>query len=132
MVKLVGHLPIVLRQLLNSIKAQISILKPIDKSSYMKALFDKCRINELNLESLKSNTSFPMTYHRAMAEIQTIMPKDAVLVSEGANTMDIARIIFSMNEPRCRLDAGTFGTMGVGMGFSLAGLPIETVQMLTI
>lgn len=34
--------------------------------------------------------------------------------------MDIARSMFDVHEPRCRLDAATFATMGVGMGFAIA------------
>lgn len=33
---------------------------------------------------------------------------------KGANTMDISRSIFEHDVPRSRLDAGSFGTMGVG------------------
>ncbi|RKP40455.1 thiamine pyrophosphate enzyme, N-terminal TPP binding domain-containing protein [Dimargaris cristalligena] len=66
----------------------------------------------------------PMTYHRAFAEIkralEPVYRDQVVLVSEGANTMDIARTVFDLYQPRRRLDAGTFATMGVGMGFSIA------------
>ncbi|KAK4759672.1 hypothetical protein SAY87_022803 [Trapa incisa] len=43
-----------------------------------------------------------------------------ILVSEGANTMDIGRAVLVQNEPRTRLDAGTWGTMGVGLGYCIA------------
>ncbi|XP_024541758.1 2-hydroxyacyl-CoA lyase isoform X1 [Selaginella moellendorffii] len=43
-----------------------------------------------------------------------------ILVSEGANTMDIGRTVFQQLEPRTRLDAGTWGTMGIGMGYAIA------------
>ena len=42
------------------------------------------------------------------------------LVSEGANTMDVGRAVLVQNEPRTRLDAGTWGTMGVGLGYCIA------------
>lgn len=45
---------------------------------------------------------------------------DSIIVSEGANTMDIGRGLLLNNLPRHRLDAGTFGTMGVGPGFAIA------------
>ena len=41
-------------------------------------------------------------------------------VSEGANTMDISRSAFPLSKPRQRLDAGTYATMGVGMGYCVA------------
>lgn len=34
--------------------------------------------------------------------------------------MDIGRSLLLNNLPRHRLDAGTFGTMGVGLGFAIA------------
>ncbi|GAU43883.1 hypothetical protein TSUD_399310 [Trifolium subterraneum] len=43
-----------------------------------------------------------------------------VVVSEGANTMDVGRAVLVQKEPRTRLDAGTWGTMGVGLGYCIA------------
>ncbi len=62
----------------------------------------------------------PMNYYRPLKEIQDRMPRDAVFVTEGENTMAIARQVIQSYEPRKRLDAGTWGTMGVGPGFALA------------
>jgi 2-hydroxyacyl-CoA lyase 1 len=45
---------------------------------------------------------------------------DIVYVSEGANTMDISRSIIELQHPRQRLDAGTYATMGVGLGYMIA------------
>lgn len=42
-----------------------------------------------------------------------------ILVSEGANTMDVGRAVLEQTEPRTRLDAGTWGTMGVGLGYAI-------------
>ena len=50
---------------------------------------------------------------------------DAILVNEGANTLDFARSIIDMYEPRKRLDVGTWGVMGIGMGFAV-GAAVET------
>jgi 2-hydroxyacyl-CoA lyase 1 len=69
----------------------------------------------------------PLTYQRAFHIIKETLhrlsPPDEgniVYVSEGANTMDISRSIFPLHHPRQRLDAGTYATMGVGMGYSIA------------
>jgi 2-hydroxyacyl-CoA lyase 1 len=43
-----------------------------------------------------------------------------VVVSEGANTMDVGRAVLVQKDPRTRLDAGTWGTMGVGLGYCIA------------
>ena len=49
-----------------------------------------------------------------------MLPRDAIIASEGANTMDIGRTVLPNFLPRHRLDAGSFGTMGVGLSFAIA------------
>src|ERR1700722_9261830 len=62
--------------------------------------------------------SAPMDYHGALGALRTIVKErpDAILVNEGANTLDLARGIIDMYQPRKRLDVGTWGVMGIGMG----------------
>ena len=55
-----------------------------------------------------------------LLQIESQIPRDTLLVAEGSNTMDISRTVFLNSLPRHRLDAGTYGTMGVGVGFALA------------
>ena len=50
---------------------------------------------------------------------------DAILVNEGANTLDLARGIIDVYQPRKRIDVGTWGVMGIGMGYAI-GAAIET------
>jgi oxalyl-CoA decarboxylase len=71
--------------------------------------------------------SVPMDFHSALGVLRTIIKErpDAILVNEGANTLDLARGIINMYQPRKRLDVGTWGIMGIGMGFSVAAA-IET------
>lgn len=87
--------------------------------------------NEATAASKASNQKSPMTYAHAHAHAFTITertlhslspPDDAgiVYISEGANTMDISRSIFPVSHPRLRLDAGTYATMGVGLGYAIA------------
>jgi oxalyl-CoA decarboxylase len=68
-----------------------------------------------------------MDFHSALGALRTIVKErpDAILVNEGANTLDLARGIIDMYQPRKRLDVGTWGIMGIGMGFSVAAA-IET------
>jgi hypothetical protein len=46
-------------------------------------------------------------------------------MSEGANTMDIGRTLILNREARTRLDAGSFGAMGVGFGQILAACAVH-------
>jgi len=67
------------------------------------------------------NRSSPLNYYCALGIIDKHTPKDAVIMNEGSDTMDIGRTVLNNYLPRKRLDAGTWGTMGVGMGQAIAG-----------
>ena len=75
------------------------------------------------------NNSVPMNYHSALGVLRKVIDErpDTILVNEGANTLDFARSIINMHKPRKRLDVGTWGVMGVGMGTAIAA-SIETGQ----
>ena len=77
-------------------------------------------------ETLAKDPS-PMNFHSALNAIKNIVKAnpDAMFVNEGANTLDFARSIVDMYEPRKRLDVGTWGVMGIGMGFAVAAA-VET------
>eukprot|EP00057_Strongylocentrotus_purpuratus_P033402 XP_791292.4 PREDICTED: 2-hydroxyacyl-CoA lyase 1 [Strongylocentrotus purpuratus] len=87
---------------------------------WWQSLRSKVKDNEEKSKILASDMSVPMNYYAAISKVQAMIPKDSLIVSEGANTMDIGRTILLNHSPRHRLDAGTFGTMGVGMGFNIA------------
>jgi oxalyl-CoA decarboxylase len=83
---------------------------------------------------LMSNAS-PMDYHGALGVLRTIIKErpDAILVNEGANTLDLARGVIDMYKPRKRIDVGTWGVMGIGMGYSIAaavetGKPVLAIE----
>lgn len=117
-VSLTGHLPAVVSQLLSH--PSLPSLPPT--APFLTALRQKVDENVRKTEQLGSRATVPMTYHTAFWEIKRNLPsKGIVFVSEGANTLDIARTVFDVNEPRCRVDSGTFATMGVGMGYAIAG-----------
>jgi oxalyl-CoA decarboxylase len=79
--------------------------------------------------------SAPMDFHSALGALRSVIKErpDAILVNEGANTLDLARGIIDMYQPRKRLDVGTWGVMGIGMGFAVAaavetGKPVLAVE----
>ena len=76
-----------------------------------------------------------MDYHGALGVLRTVIKErpDAILVNEGANTLDFARGIIDMYQPRKRIDVGTWGVMGIGMGYAIAaaietGKPVLAVE----
>ena len=74
---------------------------------------------------MAADDTVPMNYYRAFRDIKEAIPRDAIIVSEGANTMDIGRTQLNNYEPRTRLDAGSYGTMGVGFGFAVAAAVVQ-------
>ncbi len=81
------------------------------------------------------NNNVPMDFHGALGALRDIIAErpDTVLVNEGANTLDFARSIIDMYKPRKRLDVGTWGVMGIGMGQAVAaavetGCPVLAVE----
>ena len=75
------------------------------------------------------NNNVPMDFHGALGRLKRIFADhpDAILVNEGANTLDFARSVIDMSKPRKRLDVGTWGVMGIGMGTAVAAA-VETGQ----
>jgi oxalyl-CoA decarboxylase len=76
-----------------------------------------------------------MNFSTALRAIRDVLDghRDAYVVNEGANTLDFARDILPMYQPRHRLDSGTWGVMGVGMGYAIAaavesGRPVVAVE----
>lgn len=85
-----------------------------DKSrSWWTDLNKKCEDNRKSVQATVGDTSPPLNYYTVFYHLQELLPENCLIVSEGANTMDIGRTMLPNNLPRHRLDAGTFGTMGV-------------------
>jgi len=84
-------------------------------------------------ESLAKNPS-PMNFHSALNVVRDIVKAnpDAILVNEGANALDFTRSIVDMYKPRKRLDVGTWGVMGIGMGFSVAAAVVSGEQVIAV
>lgn len=123
----------------NSIKSQIAVQSDIvpftdalidefskrkyrfnENTEWWKELNEKCEKNQKTVKAMSSDEQVPLNYYAVFHNIREIIPSDCIIVSEGANTMDIGRSMLLNNLPRHRLDAGTFGTMGVGLGFAIA------------
>jgi oxalyl-CoA decarboxylase len=75
-----------------------------------------------------------MNFHSALNVIRNVVKAnpEAIVVNEGANTLDFARSIVDMYLPRKRLDVGTWGIMGIGMGFSIAAAVVTGKPVIAI
>ncbi|MFD9327010.1 oxalyl-CoA decarboxylase [Streptomyces sp. NPDC060065] len=85
-------------------------------------------------ERLKADPS-PMQFMGALKAVRDVVVErpETYIVNEGANALDIARNVIDMHVPRHRLDSGTWGVMGIGMGYAIAaavesGDPVVAVE----
>jgi len=118
-IPLVGDAKTILNQLADATSSPLIS----NDSAWWKALNEQTHKNKLVAEQMMADRAIPMNYYSVLKVVEDAIhknSKDFILVSEGSNTMDIGRTILSNTEARQRLDAGTFGTMGVGFGFAIA------------
>ncbi|MEM1275859.1 MAG: oxalyl-CoA decarboxylase [Pseudomonadota bacterium] len=87
----------------------------------------KAEANMAKMANRLKNNSNPMDYHAALGVLKDVVTDnpDTIVVNEGANTLDLARSIVNIHKPRHRIDVGTWGVMGIGMGAAIAAT-IET------
>ncbi|KAM4600310.1 2-hydroxyacyl-CoA lyase 1 [Polymixia lowei] len=97
-------------------------------TEWWSTLKEKMAANAKISKALALQSTVPMNYYNVFHHISQLLPRDCIIVSEGANTMDIGRTMLHNYLPRHRLDAGTFGTMGVGLGFAIAAAALERGQ----
>jgi 2-hydroxyacyl-CoA lyase 1 len=85
----------------------------------------KIEENAATVAGMYADDSVPMGYYRVLREVRDLIPRDAIIQNEGASTMDIGRTVLPNYLPRHRLDAGSFGTMGVGLGQAIAAAAVH-------
>ncbi|WP_407530943.1 oxalyl-CoA decarboxylase [Methylobacterium oryzisoli] len=108
---------------------------PAPPAEWTGAITKKKEENLSKMASKLGKNAAPMDFHGALGALRTVIKErpDAILVNEGANTLDLARSVIDMYQPRKRLDVGTWGVMGIGMGFAVAaavetGKPVLAVE----
>jgi len=108
---------------------------PAAPAEWINAVRTKREENVAKMAPRLMNNKSPMDFHGALGALRTVVKErpDAILVNEGANTLDLARGVIDMYQPRKRLDVGTWGVMGIGMGFAIAaaietGKPVLAVE----
>ncbi len=98
-------------------------------AAWLNAITERKNKNLAKMAEMLAKDPSPMNFHSALNVVRDIIKAnpDAMLVNEGANTLDFTRSIVDMYKPRKRLDVGTWGIMGIGMGFAVAAA-VETEQ----
>lgn len=108
---------------------------PAPPAAWTDAVRDKKDTNIARMAPRLQNNNVPMDFHGALGVLKDAIAErpDAILVNEGANTLDFTRSIIDMYKPRKRLDVGTWGVMGIGMGQAIAaavetGCPVLAIE----
>lgn len=95
------------------------------ETTWRTGLQSKASENLQSVEAMMEDDGVPMGYYRVLKEIRDVIPRDAIISNEGASTMDIGRTVFPNYDARQRLDAATFGTMGVGLAQAIAAAAVH-------
>jgi oxalyl-CoA decarboxylase len=121
----------------SSVAALLAMIKPGQiepRSAWLDQLAKVRQQNQVKMAGRLTANPDPMEFYSALAAIKGVLAdKDVYLVNEGANTLDITRNVIDMRLPRRRLDTGTWGVMGIGMGYAIAaavvsGKPVVAIE----
>jgi oxalyl-CoA decarboxylase len=120
----------VLGDIANSMSQLLAGLSPgriKAKRAWLDEIEAKTMQNVARLKARLAENAKPMNFYGALGAIRDVLAnhEGAFVVNEGANTLDFGRNILPMREPRKRLDCGTWGVMGVGLGYAIAAA-VET------
>jgi oxalyl-CoA decarboxylase len=123
----VGDIGSVVSALLGAMGGNMGGNWPAPPADWIKTVTSKREENIAKMAPRLMNNNSPMDYHGALGVLRTIVRErpDAILVNEGANALDLTRGIIDIYQPRKRIDVGTWGVMGIGMGYAI-GAAIET------
>ncbi len=108
---------------------------PKPPADWLAAIAERKNKNVAKMAETLAKNPTPMNFHSALSAVRDVIKAnpDAIMVNEGANALDFTRSIVDMYQPRKRLDVGTWGIMGIGMGFSVAaavttGKPVIAIE----
>jgi len=115
-----------------------ALLKP-GQIERQRAWFDEIgKRKRQNIERMAARLNAdpsPMNFSSALRAVRNALATqpDVYVVNEGANTLDFGRNIIDMDKPRHRLDSGTWGVMGIGMGYAIGaaavtGKPVVAIE----
>ena len=90
------------------------------ESPWRQMINKKASENAAQIKPQIDDDSAPATYYRAFKDIAAWMPRNSILSAEGAGTMDIGLTMLPVFSAKACLNAGTYGTMGLGLGQAIA------------
>jgi oxalyl-CoA decarboxylase len=128
----------VVGDLRSSVDALRDRLRPgrlVERTAWTAALDERKATNQARMAERTSRAATPMDFFVSLGAVQEVLAEhdEVIVVNEGANTLDTGRDLLARQEPRTRLDSGTWGVMGVGLGYAIAaavetGRPVLAVE----
>lgn len=122
----------------SSVSALLAEIKPNQiqpSAEWISGIAERKQKNVQRMAERLNADPTPMNFSSALRAVRDVLADrpDIYVVNEGANTLDFARNIIDMSEPRKRLDSGTWGIMGIGMGYAIAaavesGKPVVAIE----
>jgi oxalyl-CoA decarboxylase len=115
----IGDISSAMTQLLSSIRSRL--ITP--RRAWRASIDARTAHNVERMRARLAKSAMPMNFDGALRSIRDVLAEqdgETFIVSEGANTLDFGREILPMRKPRKRLDCGTWGVMGVGLGYAIA------------
>ncbi|NLP63989.1 oxalyl-CoA decarboxylase [Paraburkholderia sacchari] len=107
---------------------------PQPSAEWLGAVAERKNKNLAKMAATLEKNPTPMNFHSALRAIRDVLKTrpDINVVNEGANTLDYARAVIDMYQPRKRFDSGTWGIMGIGMGFAIGAAVTSGTQVVAI
>jgi len=122
----------------SAVAALLTALKPGSirpSAAWLKAIAERKQHNADSMAARLAKNPNPMDFYSALRAIRDVLADKShiYVVNEGANTLDLGRNVIDMYEPRKRLDCGTWGVMGIGMGYAVgaavtSGKPVVAIE----
>jgi len=121
----------------SAMSAMVAALKPEMIKPCAAWLDELAKHKAKNIASMAVRLSAepsPMNFSSALRAIRDAIADrpDLYVVNEGANTLDFGRNIIDMYQPRKRLDSGTWGVMGIGMGYAIGAAVVSGQPVIAI
>ncbi|MGA9677670.1 MAG: oxalyl-CoA decarboxylase [Mycobacterium sp.] len=128
---LAGDIGSVMSALLDGVSAHPLAIS----ADWVGELTERKATNDAKMRRQLADDPHPMRFYNALGAIRDVLQSnpEVYVVNEGANALDLARNVIDMEAPRHRLDTGTWGVMGIGMGYAIAaavetGKPVVAIE----
>jgi oxalyl-CoA decarboxylase len=121
----------------SAVAALLAALKPEQiqpNTAWLEAIAANKQKNTVRMAARLNADPNPMNFSSALSAVREALTDrpDVYVVNEGANTLDFGRNIIDMFEPRKRLDSGTWGIMGIGMGYAIGAAVVSGKSVIAI